>query len=67
MEQGDVHVVVDALEKQLALVGDQLPLLGCLQGADQSLKDVGATVVVEQDPELHRGLAISVCEREHPE
>lgn len=66
LEQSDVHIIVDALEKQFALVGDQLPLLGCLQGANQSLKDVGTTVVVEQDPELHRGLTISVCEREHP-
>lgn len=66
LEQSDVHIIVDALEKQFALVGNQLPLLGCLQGANQSLKDVGTTVVVEQDPELHRSLTISVCEREHP-
>lgn len=66
LEQGDVHIIVDALEKQFALVGDQLPLFGRLQGADQGLEDVGTAVVVEQDPKLHTGLTISVCEREHP-
>lgn len=32
LEQGDLDVIVDALEKQLGLVGNQVPLLGCLQG-----------------------------------
>lgn len=66
LEQSDVHIIVDALEKQFALIGNQLPLLGCLQGAHQSLEDVGAAVVVEQHPELHGGSTISVCERERP-
>lgn len=60
LEQGDLDVIVDALEKQLGLVGNQVPLLGRLQGANQSLKDVGTMVVVEQDPKRHSGLSISV-------
>lgn len=58
--QDDLDIIVDALEKQLGFVGNQFLLLGCLQGANQSLKDVGTTVVVEQDPKRHSGLTISV-------
>lgn len=60
LEQGDLNIVMDALEEQFRLVGNQVPPLGCLQGANQSLKDVGTTVVVEQDSKRHSGLTISV-------
>lgn len=60
LEQDDVDVVVDALEKQLPLVGDDLLFLGRPQGPDQSLKDLGAAVVVEQDLELHGGVAVGI-------
>lgn len=60
LEQGDLDIIVDALEEQFGLVGNHVPPLGCLQGANQSLKDVGTTVVVEQDPKRHSGLTISV-------
>lgn len=66
LQQGDLDVIVDTLEKQFRFVGNQVFLLGCLQGANQSLKDVGTTVVVEQDPKRNSGLTISVYDREQP-
>lgn len=60
LEQGDLDIIVDALEKQFRFVGNQVPALRCLQGANQSLKDVGTTVVVEQDSKRHSGLTISI-------
>lgn len=47
LQQNDLHVVVDALQEQLALEVDHLPLLGGLQGAHQRLENVGTAVVVE--------------------
>lgn len=60
LEQDDVNVIMDALEEQLALKGDHFPFLGCLQGAHQSLEDVGATVVVEEHAELYAGLTVGI-------
>lgn len=60
LQQNDVNVVVDALQKQLALEADQLLPLGRLQRSHQCLEDIGAAVVIEQDPELHNGLTIAI-------
>lgn len=64
LEQNHVYVIVDSLEKQLGLEVDHLPLLGRLQGAHQGLEDVGATVIIEQDPKLDGGLTISILATE---
>ena len=37
--------------------------LGRLQGTDERLEQVGAAVVTEQSPELHRHRPISVCNK----
>lgn len=60
LEQDDVNVVVDALQKQLPLEIDHLLLLGGLQGAHQRFEDVGTTVVIKQDPELYTTFTVSV-------
>lgn len=53
--EGYLDVVVDALQKQLALVGEQLPPLGRSEGPHQRLEQVGAPIIMEQHPELHLG------------
>lgn len=52
LENDDVNVVVDALQKQLAFVVDDLPALRGAKGAHEGLEDVGTTVVVEELAEL---------------
>lgn len=47
LEQDDVDIIVDTLEKQLALEADNLLPLGCLQGSHQCLKDVGTLVIIK--------------------
>ena len=47
LEQGDVDVIVDALQKQLPFVCNELLPLGGPQGAHQRLEDVGTPVVIE--------------------
>lgn len=60
LEQDDVHVVVDALQEQLAREADHPLLLGSLQSPHQGLEDVGTAVVIEQDAELHTGLTVVI-------
>lgn len=60
LEQDNIDVVVDTLQKQFALEVDHLLLLGSLQGAHQRLEDICATVVIKQHPKLHTGLTVSI-------
>lgn len=62
-EKDDVNIIVDALQKQLAVEGDNFLLLGGPQGAHQSLKDVGTAVVVEQHSKFYACLTLSICDK----
>lgn len=47
LEQDDLDVIVDALQKQLPVEFNNLLPLGGPQGAHQRLEDVGTLVVIE--------------------
>lgn len=64
LEQHNINIVMDALEEQFTLEVDHLLLFCGSQCAHQSLKDVGAAVVTEQDPELHSSLTFVICSGE---
>ena len=51
-QQGYLHIVMNTLQKQLAIICQNFPLLGGPQGADQCFKNVCTAIIIEEYTEL---------------
>lgn len=53
LQQHNVNVVVNTLQKQFPCVCDDLPSFCSFQSSYQCFEEVGTSVVPEEDPKLH--------------
>lgn len=55
LDKGDVDIIVNTLEQELALESENIVLAGGFEGTDDSLEDVAAPVVVDKLDKLDTG------------
>jgi hypothetical protein len=64
LDDGDLHIVMDALKEHFTIESDDLALLGGSQGANECLENICTALVVKQLAELYHDLAIGARVRQ---